>query len=78
MGGIFLFYKIENIALKIKSFSHGEFNIKELTDKKKIEMRVLNNQDIFNRGYKFEKVKIDENFPKYILDNKSKFSEWIL
>ena len=68
----------ENIALKIKSFSHGEFNIKELTDKKKIEMRVLNNQDIFNRGYKFEKVKIDENFPKYIIDNKSKFSEWIL
>ena len=46
-----------------------------MTDKKKIEMRVLNNQDIFNRGYKFEKVKIDENFPKYILDNKSKFSD---
>ena len=36
-------------------------------------MRVLNNQDIFNRGYKFEKVKIGENFPKYILDNKVNF-----
>ena len=70
--------KPEDIALKIKSFSHGEFNIKELTDQKKIESRILNNKDIFDRGYKFKKIQIDENFPKYIIDNKKKFNHWIL
>ena len=74
MGGIFSFLQNpENIALKIKSFSHGEFNIKELTDKKKIEMRVLNNQDILTEVINLKKLRSTKIFQKYILTIKVNF-----
>ena len=34
--------------------------------------------DIFNRGYKYEKVNIDDTFPKYRLDNIDKYQNWII
>ena len=46
---------------KIKSFSHGEFN--NNIDIKNIEERILNNQDIFERGTKLKKIDIDELIP---------------
>ena len=46
--------------------------------KKKIEERINNKQDLFDRNIKYEKIIIDESFPKYILENKSMFREWII
>ena len=40
---------------------------------KKINM----GEDIFGRGIKYSKIDIDDSFPKYIQQNKDKFSEWI-
>lgn len=65
------------ILNKVKSYSHGEFNKENLTEKE-IEMRILNNQDIFNRGFKLKKIELDSSFPKYILENKSKYSKWLI
>ena len=65
------------ILNKVKSYSHGEFNKQNLTEKE-IEMRILNNQDIFNRGFKLKKIELDSSFPKYILENKSKYSKWLI
>ena len=62
---------------KIKSFSHGEFNSEDI-DKKKIEAKILDNEDIFNRGNVLKRVNLDETFPSFILENKNKFSEWII
>ena len=67
----------EQILNKIKSFSHGEYNNQSLNIKL-IEEKIINNKDIFNRGTKLSKVEIDNNYPKYILDNKEKFLNWII
>ena len=67
----------EQILNKIKSYSHGEFNDKNLNIKK-IEERILKEEDIFNRGFTLKKVEIDISYPKYITDNKEKFLKWII
>jgi len=69
---------VEAIAYKIKSFSHQEFNSTEYTDLSEIEKRIKNGEDIFGRKeFKYEIVKLDSSFPKYILDNKEKYSHLI-
>ena len=37
-----------------------------------------NNEDLFGRNIKYEKIAIDESFPKYIFNNKAMFKEWIV
>ena len=68
----------EQISKKIKSYSHGEFNINKFTDIKGIEQKILSGQDIFERGYNLKKVNLDNSFPEYIVKNKEKFMDWII
>ena len=70
--------KPEEIITKIKSFSHGEFNRNKIVDKKKIEEKIANSIDIFERGFKLKKINIDETFPEYILKNKNFLKDWII
>lgn len=49
------------IKNKLENFSHQEFNNSEYTDLDKIEKRVQNSNDLFNRNIKFDKVKIEDN-----------------
>ena len=67
----------EQILNKIKSFSHGEFNINNISEKI-IEEKILKNEDIFGRGITLKKTLIDSSYPNYILENKEKFSKWII
>ena len=77
-GWHFSFLQTPNqIFEKIKSFSHGEFDTKDI-DIKKIEAKILENKDIFNRGNVLKKINLDETFPTFILENKNKFSKWII
>lgn len=48
------------ISNKIKSFSHPEFNHAEFNDPDKINHKIFNNLDLFNRNIKF--IKIDSSF----------------
>ena len=34
-------------------------------------------RDLFGKGFKYYKVKLDNTFPDYILKNKDKFLQWI-
>ena len=68
----------ENISKKIKSFAHGEFNKDKFTNLKNIEDKINTKQDIFDRGISYKKVKIDNTFPKYIIENKEKYKDWII
>ena len=70
--------KPKDIAKKIKSYSHGEFNKCEITDEKKIEKRIANNEDIFGRGYELKKININENYPEFIKNNKDLLKQWIM
>ena len=68
----------KDISKKIQSYSHSEFNTPEFTDEVKIAARIKNRQDIFDRNYKYEKVDLDNTFPKYILENLKKFENWVI
>ena len=67
----------QQILTKIKSFSHGEYNDENLSEKN-IEDKILKNEDIFGRNNQLKKVNIDNSFPEYIVKNKEKLSEWII
>tara|TARA_X000001036_G_scaffold179440_1_gene169941 strand:- start:3798 stop:4604 length:807 start_codon:yes stop_codon:yes gene_type:complete len=67
----------ENISKKIKSFAHGEFNKNDITNEEGIRLKIKKGQDIFERGFKLQKINIDEGFPEYILKNKEYFKDWI-
>lgn len=68
----------EDIAKKIKSYSHGEFNTKENINIEKINQKINNNSDVFNRGFKLKKINIDGTFPEYIIKNKELLKDWII
>ena len=68
----------ENIAKKIKAYSHQEYNKGIFTNIKSIENKINNLTDLFGRNFKYEKVELDDTFPTYILQNREKFLNWII
>ena len=35
-------------------------------------------KNIFDLGFAYKKIDIDQTFPKYIIENKEKLKEWII
>ena len=68
----------EQIKSKIESYAHAEFNNKNFNNLEKINFSLENQVDLFDRKIEFEKIIFDETFPKYILNNKEKYKNWIL
>jgi beta-1,4-mannosyl-glycoprotein beta-1,4-N-acetylglucosaminyltransferase len=76
VGWHFSFLGGENqIKYKIESWSHSEYNTPSI--KNGLELNLKNNLDIFNRGYSYKVVPLDDSFPHYILENKAKFAHLI-
>ena len=67
----------QQILKKIKSFSHGEFNDVKINEKK-IEEKILKNEDIFGRNITLKKVELDSTYPNFITENKEKFLKWLI
>jgi len=68
----------QQIKSKLSSFAHEEFNNSNFNNLDKINYSIENKIDLFNRGFNYKKINFDENFPKYILNNKEKFKNWII
>ncbi len=68
----------KQISKKLKAFAHVEFSKKEYSDVKIIKSHIKKRRDLFGRNITYRKVILNKSFPKYILDNKKKFKEWIL
>ena len=68
----------KDISKKIQSYAHSEFNKNEYIDVKKIEEKINNLKDIFDRKINYEKVELNETYPRYILKNIDKFKNWII
>ncbi len=66
------------ISLKLKTFAHSEFSEEKFSSIEIIKQKIENKEDLFERGHKYKFVKLDQNFPKYILENQEKFNEFIL
>ena len=68
----------ENLLKKITSFSHGEHNKPEFANSKNIEEKIKMQKNIFDLGFSYKKIEIDNTFPKYIIKNKEKLKQWII
>ena len=68
----------ESIKKKISSYSHQEFNTSEFNNIKNIQKRITEKVDLFDRNIEYKVVNLDKSFPKYILENKDKFKDWII
>ena len=66
----------EKIKEKMMAYGHGELNTKKFTDIEYIKHRIDNHKDIFSENA-LEKVKLDETFPKYIINNKDRFFKFM-
>ena len=70
-------YDVDGIIKKISSFQHIEFDKDEYKNKETIIKKIKEGKDVFNRNFLFKKIKIDEKFPKFIIENKEKYKNWI-
>ena len=75
----------EKILHKYKNLCETDDPVvfKEKIDKKyldvdEIKKRIENGFDIIGRKEKYLPIKLDYKFPDYILDNKEKYSDWII
>ena len=68
----------ELISLKLKTFAHSEFSERKYSDIDIIKNKIRDQIDLFERGHKYEKVDLDKSFPKYLIENREKYKEYIL
>jgi beta-1,4-mannosyl-glycoprotein beta-1,4-N-acetylglucosaminyltransferase len=69
---------VKQISLKLKTFAHSEFSSKNFSSSVVIQQKIKKKIDLFNRGHKYKKIKLDKRFPNFILLNKKKFRKFIL
>jgi len=67
----------EAISYKIKSYAHTEFDNALYTNPEEIKKRVETGFDLFDRRQKVKYVKIDNTFPKYLVNNIEKYAKHI-
>ena len=68
----------DEISKKINNMAHTEFNKEEFKNVEKIKEKINNLVDPFNRNLRLKKVKIDNNYPEYLLQNINIYKDWIL
>ena len=69
---------VDQISLKLKTFAHVEFSNEKFSSKEVIKKKIDNLEDLFGRGHKYEVLRLNDNFPKYILEHKNEFHEFII
>lgn len=70
--------KPEQISKKFKSLAETSWDKEEFFNIDNIKKKINQKKDLFNRGHVFEKVEINESYPKYLRENKKKYFEWII
>ena len=80
VAGTFHILKIsKRYKKKIKSFAHSEHDLEKFTNLDHIKNSINNHKDLFNRAvYVLEKVKIDNTYPDFIINNKVLLKDFIL
>lgn len=71
-------YSPEQLSQKIKVSAHQEFNKKQFYDIAIIKKKIKNLQDLYNKGFSYQKLELCSEFPEYILKNKNLFKDFIL
>ena len=73
-----LLYKYKNLCE-----TNDPYNFNEKIDKKylqidEIKKRIDSGQDLIGRKEDYKPKKLDDTFPKYLLENKALYKEWIV
>ena len=71
------FYNAEKISLKLKTFQHKEFASERFSNVDVIKRKIINLEDLFERGNKYRKVGANEVLPDYLIKNYNKIKEKI-
>jgi len=66
-----------DIKKKLSSYAHAEYNTEYYKNLSRINKTIKNRQDLFERNFSYKKVKIDNTYPKYFLENLDNYKEWI-
>ena len=67
-----------DISKKLKAFAHTEYSNDNFSSPEIIRKKIKEKKDLFNRGYEYQKIEIDDTFPKYLRDNLSFYKNFIL
>jgi beta-1,4-mannosyl-glycoprotein beta-1,4-N-acetylglucosaminyltransferase len=67
----------KEISKKIHSFAHSEYDKNDYTDINLIEERIIKGEDLFGRKDNITYVKIDNTYPKYLLENLEEYKKYI-
>ena len=67
----------EQISLKLKTYAHNEYSSNEFSSIENIKDKIDKKIDLFNRGYNYKVVSIDNTFPEYLQKNINKFKNFI-
>ena len=67
----------EAIYRKLNSYAEQQYNNKKFKDLEVIKNKIEKKVDLFDRGYDFKVLKIDNTFPKYVKENKDKLKEFL-
>ena len=70
----------KKILQKINSFAHSKdsnYNVDKLQDINVIKNLISQGKDLYGREYNYKIVKLNNMFPKYVLEHKEKFSHLI-
>ena len=71
----YCFSTVEEMVVKIKSFSHQELDRDEFKDKEQILNRVRNGTDLFGRDdVRFDRVEDNPDVPEFILNQKDRYN----
>ena len=71
--------KPKEIITKLNSFAHNELVKNYMLNEDYIKNKIDNHLDLFERDIVLKKVEIENNnFPKYLINNKEKFKDFII
>ena len=68
---------VKGIYKKLNSYAEQQYNNSDFKNLEAIEEKIKTKQDLFGRNFKYKVIDIDESFPKYLLDNKEKYKDFI-
>ena len=52
--------------------------MEKYTDLERIKNSIKNKIDLFDRHLNFQRIEINNNFPRFIVENKELYKDWII
>ena len=65
------------ISIKLKSLAETRWDNEKFYNEEIIKEKIKNKIDLFNRGHTYTRVEPEKYLPRFILENKNKYLDWI-